>query len=244
MPGSLSAAKFAQDGELFARMKLEDDLSVDSVAGRLILKSTNLVWLAPHKPAPKNNTLPKKATIVIASSSSAAMIEDRELTCDQEFSVETLAAYYVEMSMCVLLVPLFEPSSPLNRLHLCEMSMCVLLVPLFEPSSPLNPLHLCEMSMCVSLVPLFEPSPPLNRLHLCEMPMCVLLVSLFEPSPPLNHLHLCEMPMCLNRLHLYALSILDIVFPNQDLLNKLPSLSDWYNVIVIDELCSVKSGHN
>lgn len=62
MPGSLSAAKFAQDGELFARMKLEDDLSVDSVAGRLILKSTNLVWLAPHKVGSKTNALPKKVS--------------------------------------------------------------------------------------------------------------------------------------------------------------------------------------
>jgi len=65
MPGSLSAAKFAQDGELFARMKLEDDLSVDSVAGRLILKSTNLVWLAPHKSGSKNNALPKKVSWVL-----------------------------------------------------------------------------------------------------------------------------------------------------------------------------------
>jgi len=62
MPGSLSAAKFAQDGELFARMKLEDDLSVDSVAGRLILKSTNLVWLAPYKVGTKNNALPKRVS--------------------------------------------------------------------------------------------------------------------------------------------------------------------------------------
>ena len=63
MPGSLSAAKFAQDGELFARMKLEDDLSVDSVAGRLILRSTNLVWLAPHKPGAKPQLLPLKVRL-------------------------------------------------------------------------------------------------------------------------------------------------------------------------------------
>ena len=60
MPGSMSAAKCAEDGELFARMKLEDDLSVDSVAGRLILKTTNLVWLAPHENGSKSQVLPKK----------------------------------------------------------------------------------------------------------------------------------------------------------------------------------------
>ena len=62
MPGALSTAKFAQDGELFARMKLEDDLSVDSVAGRLILQNCNLVWLAPHKESKKHHT-PSKVGI-------------------------------------------------------------------------------------------------------------------------------------------------------------------------------------
>ena len=62
MPGALSTAKFAQDGELFARMKLEDDLSVDSVAGRLILQNCNLVWLAPHKESKKQHT-PSKVCI-------------------------------------------------------------------------------------------------------------------------------------------------------------------------------------
>ena len=46
MPGPLSTAKFAQNGELFARMELEDDLSEDSMAGRLILQSSNVAWIA------------------------------------------------------------------------------------------------------------------------------------------------------------------------------------------------------
>lgn len=114
MPGSLSAAKFAQDGELFARMKLEDDLSVDSVAGRLILKSTNLVWLAPHKPGSKNNALPKKVYEAVIEDRgknfiflrlSSECVEELELTCDQEFSVEV--------------------QFQLNRLHFCEMHHAV-----------------------------------------------------------------------------------------------------------------------
>ena len=61
VPGALSNAKFAQDGELFARMKLEEDLSVDSVAGRLILQNCSLVWLAPHKESRKHH-IPNKVS--------------------------------------------------------------------------------------------------------------------------------------------------------------------------------------
>ena len=42
---SLSGAKYAQGGELFARMKLEDDLSEDSVRGRLILQNSQIAWV-------------------------------------------------------------------------------------------------------------------------------------------------------------------------------------------------------
>ncbi|WAQ96244.1 HELZ-like protein [Mya arenaria] len=121
MPGSLSTAKFAQDGELFARMKLEDDLSVDSVAGRLILKSTNLVYEAVIEDRGKN---------FIFLRLSRECVEELELTCDQEFSVEV--------------------QFQLNRLHFCEMHHAV-----------------------------------------------------------------------------DALSTLDIVFPDTEILNKLPSVDDW-----------------
>lgn len=59
MPSSLSTAKYAQGGELFARMKLEDDLSEDSMAGRLILQSSNVAWIAEGK-----KERPDKVTIV------------------------------------------------------------------------------------------------------------------------------------------------------------------------------------
>lgn len=49
IPSTLSAAKYAHGGELFARMKLEDDLSEDSMAGRLILQSSNVAWVADGK---------------------------------------------------------------------------------------------------------------------------------------------------------------------------------------------------
>lgn len=47
IPGSLSSAKYAREGELFAHLKFEDVLSEDSVAGRLILQNCQTAWLAP-----------------------------------------------------------------------------------------------------------------------------------------------------------------------------------------------------
>ena len=49
MPSTLSTAKYAHDGELFARMKLEDDLSEDSMGGRLVLQSSHVAWVAEAK---------------------------------------------------------------------------------------------------------------------------------------------------------------------------------------------------
>lgn len=47
MPGALSTAKYAHDGQLFARMLLEDDLSEDSMGGRLILMNSQMALIAP-----------------------------------------------------------------------------------------------------------------------------------------------------------------------------------------------------
>jgi hypothetical protein len=47
MPSTFTTAKFARDGELFARMKLNGDVSEDTAHGRLILQNVNTVYLAP-----------------------------------------------------------------------------------------------------------------------------------------------------------------------------------------------------
>lgn len=60
VPGALSGAKYAQGGELFARMKLDDELSEDSAGGRLILMSSNVAWLAPYNPDDKMNSRQNK----------------------------------------------------------------------------------------------------------------------------------------------------------------------------------------
>ena len=47
MPSMLSNARFAQNGELFARLKLVSDISEDTLQGRLILQNVFTVLLAP-----------------------------------------------------------------------------------------------------------------------------------------------------------------------------------------------------
>ncbi|XP_014771741.1 probable helicase with zinc finger domain [Octopus bimaculoides] len=46
VPGGYRLAKFSSDGQLFARMKLENELSEDTMHGRLILQSANAVWFS------------------------------------------------------------------------------------------------------------------------------------------------------------------------------------------------------
>ena len=45
IPSSLSTAKYAQSGELFARLKLNSDLSEDTSHGRLVLQNVSTVYL-------------------------------------------------------------------------------------------------------------------------------------------------------------------------------------------------------
>ena len=47
VPGGFRLAKFSSDGQLFARMKLENELSEDTMHGRLVLQSANTVLFAP-----------------------------------------------------------------------------------------------------------------------------------------------------------------------------------------------------
>ena len=50
MPSTVSTAKFAQSGELFARMKLNADISEDTSHGRLILQNVHNLYVAPYDP--------------------------------------------------------------------------------------------------------------------------------------------------------------------------------------------------
>ncbi|XP_033744648.1 probable helicase with zinc finger domain [Pecten maximus] len=114
VPGMISGAKYAQDGELFARMALEDRLSEDYAGGRLILNST-LAWLTPQDQNKKDlsSNQPRVYEAVIEDKGknfiflrlSKECVEELDLSCDQEFPVQI--------------------QFQLNRLPKCEMHAAI-----------------------------------------------------------------------------------------------------------------------
>lgn len=111
VPGALSAAKYAREGELFARLKLEDVLSEDSSAGRLILQNAQTAWIAAAKIEPGAKQKAYEAQIEDKGKSfvflrlSAECVQDQNLTCDQTFTAQI--------------------QFQLNRLSKCEMHSAV-----------------------------------------------------------------------------------------------------------------------
>ncbi|KAI8742129.1 helicase with zinc finger domain [Biomphalaria glabrata] len=109
MPSLLPTAKYAHGGELFARMKLEDDLSEDSMAGRLILQSSNIAWIADAKKERPEKVyeaiIEDKGKNFIFMRLSKPCVEELGLSCDQEFTAQI--------------------QFQLNRLPMCEMHSAV-----------------------------------------------------------------------------------------------------------------------
>ncbi len=60
MPSTVQTAKFVQNGELFARMKLNAEISEDTAEGRLILQNVRCLHLAPHDAKKPANHEPDK----------------------------------------------------------------------------------------------------------------------------------------------------------------------------------------
>ncbi|XP_070187827.1 probable helicase with zinc finger domain isoform X2 [Littorina saxatilis] len=117
MPGALSSAKYTREGELFARLKLEDVLSEDSSAGRLILQNAQTAWVAPAGSGDNDDGSSKPKTQVYEAQIedkgktfiflrlSADCVSDLNLTCDVEFHAQI--------------------QFQLNRLPKCEMHSAV-----------------------------------------------------------------------------------------------------------------------
>ncbi|XP_012946925.1 probable helicase with zinc finger domain [Aplysia californica] len=109
MPSPLSTAKYAQGGELFARMELEDDLSEDSMAGRLILQASHVAWVAEGKKERPEKVyealIEDKGKNFIFIRLSKACVDELGLSCDQEFTAQI--------------------QFQLNRLSMCEMHSAV-----------------------------------------------------------------------------------------------------------------------
>lgn len=103
IPGTLSTAKYAHDGELFARMKVEDDLSEDSIHGRLILQNCQTAWIMPDNSGADNSEpsdkvyealIEDKGKNFIFLRISAACVSNLNLSCDQEFKAQVTAIVY------------------------------------------------------------------------------------------------------------------------------------------------------
>ncbi|XP_062616187.1 probable helicase with zinc finger domain isoform X1 [Saccostrea cucullata] len=138
VPGALSGAKYAQGGELFARMKLDDELSEDSAGGRLILMSSNVAWLAPYNPDDKMVSKQNKKVYQVLLEDKGKnfiflrlpekCVSELNLTCDQEFHAEI--------------------QFQLNRVPMCEMHSAIDQLPTLDlvfpplqriPTSPWYP---------------------------------------------------------------------------------------------------------
>ncbi|GFS08344.1 helicase with zinc finger domain 2 [Elysia marginata] len=92
MPSTLSTAKYAHDGELFARMKLEDDLSEDSMGGRLVLQSSHVAWVAEAKKERPEKVyeavIEDKGKNFIFMRLSKTCVDELGLSCDQDFNAQ------------------------------------------------------------------------------------------------------------------------------------------------------------
>ncbi|XP_066291316.1 probable helicase with zinc finger domain isoform X2 [Branchiostoma lanceolatum] len=114
LPGT-SGAKYAQSGELYSRVKLIEDLSEDTMAGRLILNSVQTVLLAPA--AVKDSSpdtiyeavVEEKGKGFIFLRLSAKCVSDLKLMADKDMKAEM--------------------QLQLNRLPICEMHFAVDKVP-------------------------------------------------------------------------------------------------------------------
>ncbi|PVD39317.1 hypothetical protein C0Q70_01946 [Pomacea canaliculata] len=114
MPGALSSAKYTREGELFARLKLEDVLSEDSMAGRLILQNAQIAWVAPAVDTSDGNKEMRKVYEAMIEDKgknfvflrlSSTCVSDLKLTCDEDFVAQI--------------------QFQLNRLPKCEMHAAV-----------------------------------------------------------------------------------------------------------------------
>ncbi|XP_046366711.2 probable helicase with zinc finger domain isoform X1 [Haliotis rufescens] len=137
MPGALSTAKYAHDGQLFARMLLEDDLSEDSMGGRLILMNSQMALIAPAVTDAEGKLMKTdqvyealiegKGKNFIFLRLSARCIRELNLSCDQEFEAQV--------------------QFQLNRLSKCEMhsavdklpTLDIVFPPKSEPAIPWTP---------------------------------------------------------------------------------------------------------
>ncbi|XP_030840583.1 probable helicase with zinc finger domain isoform X3 [Strongylocentrotus purpuratus] len=114
VPSRNSGARYAQSGQLFALMRLNDDLSADTPGGRLILNSCNSVILAPVQ---EGRTSEKVYEAPITEKSKDSIYLTLSKQCVDDLRLKNNSQIKVELQF------------QLNRLHMCEMHYAVDKVP-------------------------------------------------------------------------------------------------------------------
>ncbi|XP_019615620.1 PREDICTED: probable helicase with zinc finger domain isoform X1 [Branchiostoma belcheri] len=114
LPGT-SGAKYAQSGELYSRVKLIEDLSEDTMAGRLILNSVQAVLLAPM--AGKDSSPDTIYEAVVEEKGKGFIFLRLSATCVADLKLMADKDMKAEMQL------------QLNRLPICEMHFAVDKVP-------------------------------------------------------------------------------------------------------------------
>lgn len=116
VPSRNSGARYAQDGQLFALMRLSDDLTQDTPSGRLVLNSCTSVLLTPV--AQEGGSTPERvyeAPITEKSKDSIYLTLSKQ--CVEDLRLKNYSQLKVEIQF------------QLSRLHLCEMHYAVDKVP-------------------------------------------------------------------------------------------------------------------
>uniref|UniRef100_A0A0B7B1B5 C3H1-type domain-containing protein n=1 Tax=Arion vulgaris TaxID=1028688 RepID=A0A0B7B1B5_9EUPU len=147
LPSSLSTARYAQGGEMFARLTLEDDLSEDSMAGRLILQSSNIAWIAEgkkeHPEKVYEAVIEDKGKNFIFMRLSRTCVTELGLSKDREFTAQI--------------------QFQLNRLSMCEMHSAVDRLPTLDIVFPNLEHFPNKLDLCNSVLQDLDEEKQLNE---------------------------------------------------------------------------------
>ncbi|XP_013382941.1 probable helicase with zinc finger domain [Lingula anatina] len=109
LPANNATAKYAVNGELFARMKLNTEISEDTSHGRLILQTVNTVLLAPFDPKKKNKEPETVYEAMVEEKGKDFIMVRISKECVQELGLKPDKELNAEVQF------------QLNRLPVCEM---------------------------------------------------------------------------------------------------------------------------
>ncbi|CAL4068186.1 unnamed protein product, partial [Meganyctiphanes norvegica] len=140
MPSTMSTAKYARPGELFARLELSSELSEDSHHGRLILTNCNHLLIAQIL----DDDTDKQTSTKSASSSKGPNTDEKKKIKRKAYEVliedKTKKEIYLRLSESIVTALQFcddeevvvEVQFQLNRLPLCELHQAVDLLPTLD----------------------------------------------------------------------------------------------------------------